>query len=214
MMSTVKQIGLMLVFLCLSSFSYAQEFKQGVHYHVLPLEKSGSPTLTKYFSFYCAACYAIEPHIQSFEKIMPEGVSFYKVHVDFVRGASPEILTGLGKAAILAKASDRGAAFHNIVFRQIHQEKKPFRNNDDVIVALMGAGLQREQAEKGLRSFSVNAQHSQGVNRQKELVTSRHLQGVPTLIVNNRYRIDHTKLSTTNFSNELTALTEFLLSLP
>lgn len=213
-MSMLKKIGLTLGVLCISVFSYAQEFKQGVHYHVLPLEKSNTPTLTKYFSFYCAACYAVEPHIQSFERNLPEGVVFNKVHVDFVRGASPEVLSSLGRAAILAKGVNRGAAFHNIVFRQIHQERKAFRSNEDIVLALMGAGLQREQAEKGLKSFSVNAQHTQGANRQKELVASRHLQGVPTLVVNNRYRIDHTKLSTTNFSNELTALTEFLFSLP
>lgn len=213
-MFKIVSLSLAAVALLASMMTQANDrFKEGEHYTVLPLEKSAKPSITKLFSFYCGACYAIEPYMQALEPKLPETVSVRKIHVDFVRGASPEILASLGKASILAKQQGKGPEFHSQVFRQIHQSKVPFRSEKDVVIALMSAGVNQDVAEKGLNSFAISAQQAQGKILQDELANARHIQGVPTLIVNNKYKIEHGALDKGNFQNELLDLTNHLLSL-
>lgn len=213
MLKWVSMLGALIVSFSAQVWASNTEFKEGVHYTTLPVAKSEQPQLTKFFSFYCGACYNIEPVIQWLEPKLPEDVKVQKIHVDFVRGASPEIMGLLSRGALLSKQMDKGAAFHNAVFRQIHVSRTPFRSEKDVELALLSAGIDQEQAEAGLKSFAINGQYQSGEKKLKHYVSNRYVTGVPTLIVNDKYRIQPGALDPKNFQQELLALTEYLLTL-
>lgn len=193
--------------------SPADTYKEGFHYHVLPLEKSATPEVTKFFSFYCGACFNIEPVIQALETRLPDGVDVRKIHVDFVRGASPEIMALLSKGSLLAKNQDLRNEYHNVVFRRIHTLRKPFMNERDVQQALIEAGVDEKSAAAGLKSFAINSLYHSGEKTLETYVDGQHIRGVPTLVVNNRYRIDHSKLEPGKFAQQLVDLTNYLLTL-
>lgn len=220
MFKSLRVVSLFCVMAALSSsFAQAQDvesavaFKEGVHYTVLPVEKSSTPQVTKFFSFFCGACYNIEPVMQWLEPKLPAEVAVQKIHVDFVRGASPEVMGFMSKGALLAKALNVGPAYHNAVFRQIHVAKTPFRSEKDVQLALIAAGVDEEKAASGLKSFSVNGQYAAGEKKLKHYVGDRMIRGVPTLIVNDKYRIAHSELDPKQFEQQLLQLTQYLLTL-
>ena len=73
----------------------ASNFQAGKHYEVIAEQKTASPEVKEYFSFFCGGCYAFEPIAQSLAQNLPQGVEFTKSHVDFIRAASPEIQNAL-----------------------------------------------------------------------------------------------------------------------
>ncbi len=70
--------------LLLSVSAHAAKFEQGTHYKVLDVEKSATPKVTEFFSFYCPHCYKFESVVENLKPALADGVKFEKVHVAFM----------------------------------------------------------------------------------------------------------------------------------
>ncbi|KRS22139.1 protein-disulfide isomerase [Alishewanella sp. WH16-1] len=190
----------------------ASNFQAGKHYEVIAEQKTASPEVKEYFSFYCGGCYAFEPIAQSLAQNLPQGVEFKKSHVDFIRAAAPEIQNALARAYVVAKNLGKGDQVSTAIFNQIHQSRVPFRSENDIRSLVLIHDIDGETYDKAMRSFGVRGAVNQMMKEQQELSERKALTGVPTLIVNGKYKINNESLSQRAYQQEMQQLIEYLLS--
>lgn len=187
------------------------KFVEGKHYQVIAEQASAKSEVKEYFSFYCGGCYGFEPIAQSLARKLPEGTEFKKVHVDFIRAASPEIQNMLARAYLVGKSMGKGDQIASAIFNQIHRSRVPFVNENDIRSLMLINDIDAEEYEKAMRSFSVRGAASQMKKEQTELSESRVLSSVPMLVVNDKYKIINEALNQRNLENELQELISYLL---
>lgn len=189
----------------------AQQFVQGTHYDVIAEQATNKPEVKEYFSFFCGGCASIEPVVQQLGDNLPEGAELKKVHVDFVRGASPEVQNTLARAYLVAKANGVANPYSTAVFNHIHRQRNQIRNDSDVRSIALGVGIAAETYDNQINSFSIRMGATVMRNEQNELSRSRVLTGVPTFVVNGKYKINNGSLDNRNFATELEQLMGYLL---
>lgn len=189
----------------------AQQFVQGTHYDVIAEQATSKPEVKEYFSFFCGGCASVEPVVQQLSSSLPEGAEFKKVHVDFVRGASPEVQNTLARAYLVAKANGVANQYSTAVFNHIHRQRNQIRNDSDVRSIALGVGIDADTYDNQISSFSVRMGATVMRNEQNELSRQRVLTGVPLFIVNGKYKINNSNLDSRNFATELEQLVDYLL---
>ena len=128
----LKKLKLSLLLLCLPFAAMAADFKAGDQYDVLNIEKSKTPQVTEFFSFYCGHCFKFEPVAKAIEKSLPEGAEFIKNHVNFLGGLTPQVQSNLSYAYIIAKQHNKGEKIADQIFNSIHVQRAPLDNIKDV----------------------------------------------------------------------------------
>jgi thiol:disulfide interchange protein DsbA len=187
------------------------KFQQGKHYDVIAEQATAKAEVKEYFSFYCGGCNAFEPIAQSLAKKLPADAEFKKVHVDFIRAASPEIQNALARAYLVAKSQGKGDQIASAIFNQIHRNRAPFSNENDIRNLVLIHDIDAETYDKAMKSFSVRGAANQMKKEQDELSEKRVLTGVPMLVVNGKYKINNAALDKRNMEAELQELVNYLL---
>lgn len=187
------------------------KFQQGKHYDVIAEQATAKAEVKEYFSFYCGGCNAFEPIAQSLAKKLPADAEFKKVHVDFIRAASPEIQNALARAYLVAKSQGKGDQVASAIFNQIHRNRAPFSNENDIRNLVLIHDIDAETYDKAMKSFSVRGAANQMKKEQDELSEKRVLTGVPMLVVNGKYKINNAALDKRNMEAELQELVNYLL---
>ncbi|WP_333608289.1 thiol:disulfide interchange protein DsbA/DsbL [Arsukibacterium sp.] len=200
------------VALLLPCAAMANTFIQGKHYDVIAEQVTAKPEVKEYFSFYCGGCYSFEPVVQQLARNLPADTEMKKVHVDFVRAASPEIQNLLTRAYIVASNLGKGDQVSMAIFNQIHRSRVPFRSEADVRSLLAIHDIDGDTFDKAMRSFSVMGAARQMMREQEELSNRRVLTGVPMLVVNGKYRIINEGLNQRNLQQDLQQLVDYLLA--
>lgn len=175
---------------CLLSFAVtAENFKEGVHYEVISDKATASAEIKEYFSFYCGTCYRYESLAKRFkEGAKKNGYEFKKSHVDFLRAASPQIQHMLTKAYVASEFLKK-PAINDAIFNHIHQNRSVFTDESDVRQLFIANGVEGDKFDKIFNSFPVKAAANQMRNSQNDLVSKGILKGVPTFIINGKYKI-------------------------
>jgi protein dithiol oxidoreductase (disulfide-forming) len=189
----------------------AAGFEAGKHYDVIAEQATPKAEVKEYFSFYCGGCNAFEPIAQSVAKKLPDGVEFKKVHVDFIRAASPELQNTLARAYLVAKNLGKGDQVASAIFNQIHRARAPFANETDIRNLVLLHDIDAETYDKAMKSFSVRGAANQMKKEQDELSERRVLTGVPMVVVNGKYKINNAALDSRNMEAQLQELIAYLL---
>ena len=190
---------------------FAAQFEEGKHYEVISEQATAKAEVKEYFSFYCGGCNAFEPVAQSIAKKLPEGTEFKKVHVDFIRAASPELQNALARAYLVAKSQGKGDQVASAIFNQIHRNRAPFSNENEIRSLVLIHDVDADTYDKAMKSFSVRGAANQMKKEQDELSAKRILTGVPMLVVNGKYKINNAALDSRNYEKEMQELINFLL---
>ncbi|MCA1930965.1 thiol:disulfide interchange protein DsbA/DsbL [Rheinheimera sp.] len=191
---------------------FAAQFEEGKHYEVIAEQATAKPEVKEFFSFYCPACFGYEPKVQALAKQLPEGVELKKMHVDFLQHAAPEIQVTLAKAYLVAKNLGKGDQVASAFFNHIHVDRKAFANDDDIKAVVVATGIDADTYDKAIKSFTVAGGAKQMKKEQDALSARRVLTGVPTFIVNGKYKILNQGLSRENQDEEFKQLINFLLT--
>jgi thiol:disulfide interchange protein DsbA len=191
---------------------FAAKFEEGKHYEIISEQATAKPEVKEFFSFYCPACFGYEPKVQALAKQLPAGAELKKVHVDFLQHASPEIQATLAKAYLVAKNLGKGDTVASAIFNHIHIDRKAFANDDDIKALVVASGVDADTYDKAIKSFTVVGGAKQMKKEQDSLSSRRVLTGVPTFIVNGKYKILNQGLSRDNQDEEFKQLINFLLS--
>jgi thiol:disulfide interchange protein DsbA len=189
------------------------KYEEGKHYTMISEQGTNNPELREYFSYYCPACRAYEPYLSAFEKVLPDGVKFEKTHVDFMGHSSQEIQFMLSKALIIAEKTSITKTFSPAVFKYLQTDRATVSSEKDVRNIFVLSGGDGDKFDKGMKNFSIISEAKRNKKIQDKLSQSRHLTGVPTMVVNGKYVINSKSLDTKNFFADYTALVAHLFTL-
>ena len=178
----------MFFLLFFSSCAQAEEFVAGRHYEILD-----SPSVTRdpykvevveVFWFGCNHCYALESYIQPWKKTLPKDVDFWKSHATW--NPTLKIHARLFYSAKALGIEDKiipGA------FTAIQREGRFLTGNSELEYFFRGFGVEKEKYLSVSNSFGVNNAVKQADNRMRQWT----ITGVPTLIVNGKYKVSGTR---------------------
>lgn len=163
------------------------QWVEGRHYVKLDGEPSGADgkiEVIEAFWYGCPSCFAFEPHLNRWLANKPGDVEFKRIAATM----SPSWRTH-ARAYYAAEVLGVVDKVHDKMFRAIHLERKRM---DDVesLAALFQehAGVSPEEFGDTYRGFGVERRMRAG-----DALTRRYrMGGVPTVVVNGRYRTDAT----------------------
>ena len=209
--STMHQKLIMVIVSLLFCFTVdAQQFSEGDHYVKIEGEPSTSKEITEFFSFYCPACYRQEGFMNELKAALPDDAVFKKNHVDGMPGRKPDVENLLTKALITAEYLKVEEQLVPAIFNYIHVDKADFSNEKDIKNLFLVNNVNAEKFDKIFSSFSVNAKAKMMQKNTKE-IRSQGFTGVPTLIINGKYKPETKNIKT---MQEYKALVLFLLNKP
>lgn len=161
-------------------------FVAGTHYEVLPMPvKTTDATkieVVEMFSYACVHCFTFDPSLEGWRVAAPADVAFSRVPAVFNKDW--ELLAQLYYTAEVLGVVEK---IHTPVFNALHMESVDLR--DPRLVASLfekHAGIKADEFNDVYNSFSVRSRVQQAVGKGK----AYRLTGVPTLIVNGKYRVD------------------------
>ena len=174
----------MLFFSC----TQAEEFVAGRHYEILD-----NPTVTRnpskvevveVFWFGCNHCYALESFVQPWKRNLPNDVDFWKSHITWNAQAETHARLFYSAKALGIEEKAVPAAFSSI-----WRESRNLLGNSEVEYFFKGFGVEKERYLSVSNSFGVNNAVKQADNRMRQWAVT----GVPTLIVNGKYKVSGTR---------------------
>jgi thiol:disulfide interchange protein DsbA len=178
----MKKLFACLAFVLLVQPAFA-DFKEGTEYQTLPTPQptasDGKIEVLELFWYGCPHCYHLEPDVTAWLKHKPDDVAF--VRVPAVLGPSWELLARAYYTAELLGVLDK---IHEPLFDHIHKDHKLIRNASELKAFFLEQGVPEADFDKTFNSFAVVTM----TNRAKEARNMYGLTGVPTIIVNGKYR--------------------------
>jgi len=198
----------LVIVLCLMVVGFAMSaqsaFKEGTHYEVLDKNKSEKPIVKEFFSLFCQHCFQFEPFMDSLASSLPNGVEFVKSHVDYLPRDNKPVSSGIVKAFImmgdLGKEKELAAKF----FAAIHLGQAPVASENDIKMLFIDSGVSGSKFDQLYNSKSVKDR----AKAMSELWIEYEISSVPTVVVNEKYKINMSSLKSIS---ELIDITLFLL---
>ena len=166
----------------------AEEFYPGKHYELLK-----NPTATRdprrvevveVFWFGCNHCFFLETYIQPWKKNLSKDVDFWKSHATW----NPTLKIH-AKLFYTAKALGIIDEATSSAFNVIQREKRFLTGNSEIEYFFKGLGITGEKFQSVSSSFGVDNAVRQADLRMRQWAIS----GVPTLIVNGKYKVSATR---------------------
>lgn len=196
-----------LAVLSISSFtSIGAQYEEGVHYQILdpqaPLSTTGDGIeVSEYFSYGCGHCFQFDPVLNAWLDKQADDVKFERTPAVW-----NDYYGNLAQTYYTLKAMDLLESLHVAVFEAIHIKRKNLSKPGVMADFLEEAGVDPEAFAKVFNSFGVRMSLQQADARGRAYRAS----GVPTLIVNGKYRIETRGAGSVQ---EMLKVAEFLIQL-
>tara|TARA_B100000029_G_scaffold306222_1_gene299111 strand:+ start:195 stop:851 length:657 start_codon:yes stop_codon:yes gene_type:complete len=183
----VKHLSWVLLLLFFSC-AQAEEYVQGRHYQILD-----NPTITRdpskvevveVFWFGCNHCYSLESYIQPWKRNLSDDVDFWKSHITWNAQAETH-----ARLFYTAKALGIEEKAIPATFTAIWRENRNLLGNSEIEYFFKGFGVEKERYLSISNSFGVNNAVKQANNRMRQWAVT----GVPTIIVNGKYKVSGTR---------------------
>ena len=214
----MKKMQKLFIVLLMSLFTFsitacAEKYTEGKQYTTVNETISTKTEVREYFSFYCPHCLRFEPFMEKVKKGLPEGVKFERNHVDFLRAASPNVQAMLTKSVVVAEQLGMDEKLVAAIFNHIQIQRAVITSENDIRNIFVLNGADGNKFDKLIKSFSVNSKAKSMKKNQDLMVKNGALKGVPTVIVNGKYRINPQELDKNNFELDYQNLVQYLLTL-
>ncbi|MBF9001070.1 MULTISPECIES: thiol:disulfide interchange protein DsbA/DsbL [Vibrio] len=178
----MKKLFALAATLMLSLSAHAAQFKAGVNYTELDQPHSEQPSVVEFFSFYCPHCHAFEPIMSKINSHLGKGITLEKSHVSFMGG---NMGFNMSKAFFTMVALDVQDKMIPVMFAQIHDLRKPPKNVEELRQIFVDHGVDGKKFDDAFNSFAVDSM----ARRSDKNFQDFGLQGVPSVVVNNKYLV-------------------------
>ena len=175
-------VGLMALFVSAGASAASLDDIEGMFEPVTPpvaTKSKDKVEVVEVFWYRCPHCYRLQPTMIQYEQTKPD-------YVDFIR--MPAVLSErwrpAAKAFYTAVALDALEKVHGPMFAAIHQERRPMQTDEEVKELFVSHGVNGAAFDKRSNSFGVDSQ----VRRAAKRAADYGITGVPTIIINGRYR--------------------------
>ena len=209
----MKKLVSLFALMFLPVLAFAANYTEGEHYTKVNEEITAKPEVREFFSFYCPHCFQFEPFMAKLKTSIPADVKFEMNHVDFLRAASPKVQQMLSKAIVVAQQMDLDKKVIGALFNYIHVQRAVFTSEKDIRNVFVLNGADGEKFDKLMKSFGVVSKAKAMKKQQDYFANKGALKGVPTVIVNGKYRVDVQGLDKSNFEQDYINLVNHLLTL-
>ncbi|MCF7520434.1 MULTISPECIES: thiol:disulfide interchange protein DsbA/DsbL [Pseudoalteromonas] len=173
----------------LAANATAAQYEEGKHYEAFDARASKKPEVKEFFSFYCPHCNSFESIVAQLKPLLNDGVAFKKSHVDFSGPRDPEIQAMLAQAYATAAVLPQKDALVAAIFNHIHGKRARINELADMKDIFVSQGVSEADFDKYYNSFSVRTMASKMKRDQEYYKQKGALKGVPTFIVNGKYRL-------------------------
>ena len=147
----------------------------------VPVSVPGKIEVVELFWYGCPHCYAFEPTINPWAEKLPSDVNFKRIPAMF---GGP--WDAHGQLFLTLEAMGVEHKVHNAVFDAIQKQGKRLTKSDEMADFVATQGVDKDKFLATFNSFAIQGQ----IKQAKELAQKYVVQGVPTLIVNGKYRFD------------------------
>ena len=149
--------------------------------NAVPVAKPGKIEVVELFWYGCPHCYAFEPVVNPWVEKLPADVNFVRIPAMF---GGP--WDAHGQMFLTLEAMGVEHKVHNAVFEAIQKEGKRLTDPADMADFLATQGVDKDKFLATFNSFAIKGQ----INQAKELAKKYEITGVPTMVVNGKYRFD------------------------
>ena len=149
--------------------------------NAVPVAVPGKIEVVELFWYGCPHCYAFEPTINPWVEKLPADVHFVRLPAMF---GGP--WDAHGQMFLTLEAMGVEQKVHNAVFEAIQKGGKRLTDKNDMADFLASQGVDKEKFLQTFESFAVKGQ----IARAKELAKKYEISGVPTMVVDGKYRFD------------------------
>ncbi|MBD8492181.1 thiol:disulfide interchange protein DsbA/DsbL [Pseudomonas syringae] len=147
----------------------------------VPVAQPGKIEVVELFWYGCPHCYAFEPKINPWVEKLPSDVNFVRIPAMF---GGP--WDAHGQMFITLESMGVEHEVHAAVFEAIQKQHKQLVKPEEMADFLATQGVDKEKFLSTFNSFAVKGQ----IAKAKELAKKYEVTGVPTMIVNGKYRFD------------------------
>ena len=133
------------------------------------------------FTYACPHCFQFEPHVSTWKKQLASNVEFIRFPVIFPRWPETE---PLARAFYTAESLGVLEKLHIPLFEAIHNKKRDIYSDEKMAAFFTEHGVNKKDFLDTYRSFSIDSK----IRRAQELTNTYQVEGVPTMIVNGKYR--------------------------
>lgn len=173
----------------LGSFALLQaqeaDYKAGEHYVVLP---APAPTadpdkieVAELFWYGCGHCFELDPIIREWKGSLADDVHFREVPAMFGGAWNTH-----GQLFYTVESLGKLEETHSAIFTAIHQQNNRLADQAAMVKLLSDYDISEEEFNKAWGSFGVRSKLEQATR----LAKAYRATGVPTLIINGKYRIE------------------------
>ncbi|MFK3866590.1 thiol:disulfide interchange protein DsbA/DsbL [Pseudoalteromonas rhizosphaerae] len=188
-MIKLVKAGLIALTLGFATNAAAIQYDEGTHYETIDARATKKPEVKEFFSFYCPHCNVFESIVAELKPLLNEGITFKKSHVDFSGPRKPEIQTMLAQAYATATVLPQQDALISAIFNHIHGKRANINELADMKDIFVAQGVAADDFDKFYNSFTVRTKVSKMKRDQEYFKQKGALKGVPTFIVNGKYRV-------------------------
>jgi len=177
-------VGVLLGWSILSAAAWAST-DEGIEYVAIkppvPSNTANKIEVLEAFSYACPHCFEFEPQLVIWKKQLPANVVLVRFPVIFPKWVESEFVT---RAFYTAEALEVSEKIHMPLFEALHKQKRNLYTDQKMAAFFAEHGVSNKDFLDTFRSFSVDSK----VRRAQELTTRYQVEGVPTMIVNGKYR--------------------------
>ncbi len=148
-----------------------------------PTQDPAKIEVIEFFWYGCPHCYYAEPAVAEWRKRQPAEVQFVRVPAIFNTNWAV-----LGRAYYAMQQLGLGEDVHRALFEAIHTDRKNLNDDASLTEFFATHGVPREKFADAYHSFGVDSQ----TGRANQMTRAYGLEGVPTFIVNGKFRVDGT----------------------
>ena len=163
----------------------AAEFEAGKNYtelsQAVPVSQPGKIEVVELFWYGCPHCYAFEPTINPWIEKLPADVHFVRI---------PAMFGGLwnihGQLYLTLESMGVEQKVHHAIFEKLHNNPKSLTTPEEMAAFVAEQGLDKDKFLSTYNSFAIKGQ----IEKAKKLAMAYQISGVPTMVVNGKYRFD------------------------
>lgn len=147
----------------------------------VPVAVPGKIEVVELFWYGCPHCYAFEPVVNPWAEKLPSDVNFVRLPAMF---GGP--WDAHGQMFLTLEAMGVEHKVHAAVFNAIQKEGKHLTDKEEMADFLATQGVDKAQFLQTFDSFAIKGQ----IVKAKELAKKYEISGVPTMVVDGKYRFD------------------------
>lgn len=148
-----------------------------------PTRDPAKVEVIEFFWYGCPHCYDAEPQVAAWRKRQAPSVEFIRVPAIFNQRWAV-----LGRAYYAMQQLKLGEDVHKALFEAIHRDRKNLNDEASLTEFFASQGVPREKFKEAFNSFDVDGK----IGRANQMTRTYGLEGVPTFVVNGKYRVDGT----------------------